>query len=185
MTGEVIEMARNEMEKAVDAFKHELARVRTGRASTALIENLSVNYYGAKTPLRQLAGLAAPEVRLLVITPYDKSSLHDIEKAIQTSDLGLNPMSDGKLIRIAIPELTEERRRELVKHVRKIAEEFRVSVRNHRRDANDMVKDLHKEKQATDDEMRSAEAKIQQFTTEFIERIDKVLAGKEAEIMEV
>jgi len=185
MTGEVIEMARNEMEKAVDAFKHELARVRTGRASTALIENLSVNYYGAKTPLRQLAGLAAPEVRLLVITPYDKSSLHDIEKAIQTSDLGLNPMSDGKLIRIAIPELTEERRRDLVKHVRKIAEEFRVSVRNHRRDANDMVKDLHKEKQATDDEMRSAEAKIQQFTTEFIERIDKVLAGKEAEIMEV
>ena len=185
MTGEVIEMARKEMEKAVEAFKHELARVRTGRASTALIENLAVNYYGAKTPLRQLAGLAAPEVRLLVITPYDKSSLHDIEKAIQTSDLGLNPMSDGKLIRIAIPELTEERRKELVRHVRKIAEEFRVSVRNHRRDANEMVKDLHKEKQATDDEMRSAEARIQQFTTEFTERIDKVLASKEAEIMEV
>lgn len=185
MTGEVIEMARKEMEKAVEAFKHELARVRTGRASTALIENLAVNYYGAKTPLRQLAGLAAPEVRLLVITPYDKSSLHDIEKAIQTSDLGLNPMSDGKLIRIAIPELTEERRKELVRHVRKIAEEFRISVRNHRRDANEMVKDLHKEKQATDDEMRSAEARIQQFTTEFTERIDKVLAGKEAEIMEV
>jgi ribosome recycling factor len=185
MTGEVIEMTRKEMEKAVEAFKHELARVRTGRASTALIENLAVNYYGAKTPLRQLAGLAAPEVRLLVITPYDKSSLHDIEKAIQTSDLGLNPMSDGKLIRIAIPELTEERRKELVRHVRKIAEEFRVSVRNHRRDANEMVKDLHKEKQATDDEMRSAEARIQQFTTEFTERIDKVLAGKEAEIMEV
>jgi ribosome recycling factor len=185
MTGEVIEMARKEMEKAVEAFKHELARVRTGRASTALIENLAVNYYGAKTPLRQLAGLAAPEVRLLVITPYDKSSLHDIEKAIQTSDLGLNPMSDGKLIRIAIPELTEERRKELVRHVRKIAEEFRVSVRNHRRDANEMVKELHKEKQATDDEMRSAEARIQQFTTEFTERIDKVLAGKEAEIMEV
>lgn len=185
MTGEVIEMARKEMEKAVEAFKHELARVRTGRASTALIENLQVNYYGAKTPLRQLAGLAAPEVRLLVITPYDKSSLHDIEKAIQTSDLGLNPMSDGKLIRIAIPELTEERRKELVKHVRKIAEEFRVSVRNHRRDANDMLKDLHKEKQATDDDMRGAEARIQQFTTEFTERIDKVLAGKEAEIMEV
>ena len=185
MTGEVIEMARKEMEKAVEAFKHELARVRTGRASTALIENLLVNYYGAKTPLRQLAGLAAPEVRLLVITPYDRSSLHDIEKAIQTSDLGLNPMSDGKLIRIAIPELTEERRKELVKHVRKIAEEFRVSVRNHRRDANDMLKDLHKEKQATDDDMRGAEARIQQFTTEFTERIDKVLAGKEAEIMEV
>ncbi len=185
MTGEIIELARKEMEKAVEAFKHELARVRTGRASTALIENIQVNYYGAKTPLRQLAGLAAPEARLLVITPYDKSSLHDIEKAIQTSDLGLNPMNDGKLIRIAIPELTEERRKELVKHVRKIAEEFRVGVRNHRRDANDMIKDLHKEKQVTDDDMRTAEAKVQQFTTEFIEKIDKVLAAKEAEIMEV
>ena len=185
MTGEVIEMARKEMEKAVEAFKHELARVRTGRASTALIENLQVSYYGAKTPLRSLAGLAAPEARLLVITPYDKSSLHDIEKAIQTSDLGLNPMNDGKLIRIAIPELTEERRKELVKHVRKVAEEFRVGVRNHRRDANDMLKDLHKEKQVNDDDLRASEAKIQQFTTEFTDKIDKVLAGKEAEIMEV
>ena len=185
MTGEVIELARKEMEKAVEAFKHELARVRTGRASTALIENLQVSYYGAKTPLRSLAGLAAPEARLLVITPYDKSSLHDIEKAIQTSDLGLNPMNDGKLIRIAIPELTEERRKELVKHVRKVAEEFRVGVRNHRRDANDMLKDLHKEKQVNDDDLRAAETKIQTFTTEFTDKIDKVLAGKEAEIMEV
>jgi len=185
MTGEVIEMARKEMEKAVEAFKHELARVRTGRASTALVENLHVNYYGAKTPLKQLAGLAAPEPRLLVITPYDKSSIHDIEKAIQTSDLGLTPMNDGKVIRIPIPELTEERRKELVKHVRKIAEEFRIGIRNHRRDANDMLKDLHKEKQVTDDDMRAAETKVQQFTTEFIEKIDKVLSAKEAEIMEV
>jgi ribosome recycling factor len=185
MTGEVIEMARKEMEKAVEAFKHELARVRTGRASTALVENLHVNYYGAKTPLKQLAGLAAPEPRLLVITPYDKSSIHDIEKAIQTSDLGLTPMNDGKVIRIPIPELTEERRKELVKHVRKIAEEFRIGIRNHRRDANDMLKDLHKEKQVTDDDMRAAEARVQQFTTEFIDRIDKVLSAKEAEIMEV
>ena len=159
--------------------------MRTGRASTALIENLQVNYYGAKTPLRQLAGLAAPEARLLVITPYDKSSLHEIEKAIQTSDLGLNPMNDGKLIRIPIPELNEERRKDLVKHIRKIAEEFRVGVRNHRRDANDLIKDLHKEKQITDDDMRAAEARVQQFTTEFTDRIDKVLAAKEAEIMEV
>jgi ribosome recycling factor len=185
MTGEIIEMARKEMEKAVDAFKHELSRVRTGRASTALIENLQVNYYGAKTPLRQLAGLAAPEARLLVITPYDKSSLHDIEKAIQISDLGLTPMNDGKLIRIPIPELTEERRKDLVKHVRKVGEEFRVGVRNHRRDANDMLKELHKEKQVSEDDLRAAEAKVQQFTTEFIDKIDKVLAAKEAEIMEV
>ena len=173
------------MEKACEAFKHELARVRTGRASTALVETVHVNYYGAKTPLRQLASLAAPEPRLLVITPYDKTALHEIEKAIQTSDLGLTPQNDGKIIRIPIPELTEDRRRELVKHIRKIAEEFRVSVRNHRRDANEMLKDLHKEKKVTDDDLRAAEAKVQQFTTESIEKIDKILAGKEAEIMEV
>jgi ribosome recycling factor len=185
MTSEVIELARKEMEKSVEAFRHELARVRTGRASTALVENLQVNYYGAKTPMRQLAGLAAPEPRLIVITPYDKGAMHEIEKAIQTSDLGLNPMNDGKVIRVPLPELTEERRKELVKHVRKLAEEFRVGVRNHRRDANDMLKDLHKEKQIADDEMRTAEAKVQGFTTEFIEKIDKVLQAKEAEIMEV
>jgi len=185
MQSEVIEMARQEMEKALEAFKHELSRVRTGRASTALIDSLQVNYYGAKTPLRQIASLAAPESRLLVITPYDKSALHDIEKAIQTSDLGLMPQNDGKLIRIPIPELTEERRKDLVKHVRKIAEDFRISVRNHRRDANDMLKDLHKEKKITDDDVRGAEGKVQQFTTEFTDRIDKFLASKEAEIMEV
>ena len=185
MTGDIIELARKEMEKALESFKHELARVRTGRASTALVENLQVNYYGAKTPLRSLAGLSAPEPRLIVITPYDKGAMHEIEKAIQTSDLGLTPMNDGKLIRIPIPELTEERRKELVRHVKKTAEEFRVGVRNHRRDANEMLKDLHKEKQVTDDELRQAEAKVQQFTTDFIEKIDKVLAGKEGEIMEV
>ncbi len=185
MLNDVLEMARKEMEKAVDAFRHELSRVRTGRASTALVEHLQVNYYGAKTPLRQLAGIAAPEPRLLVITPYDKSAMHEIEKAIQTSDLGLTPMNDGKVIRIPIPELTEERRRELVRHVRKMAEEYRVGVRNHRRDANDMLKDLHKEKQVTDDDLRTGEAKIQQFTTDFIAKVDQVLAAKETEIMEV
>jgi ribosome recycling factor len=185
MLTDTIEDARKEMDKTVEAFRHELARVRTGRASTALVENLQVNYYGAKTPLRQLAGLSAPEPRLIVITPYDKGAMHEIEKAISTSDLGLTPMNDGKIIRIPIPELTEERRRDLVKHVRKTAEEFRVGVRNHRRDANDMLKELHKDKQATEDEMRTGEAKVQQFTTEFIEKIDKVLTGKEAEIMEV
>jgi ribosome recycling factor len=185
MKDEVIELARQEMEGSVTAFKHELSRVRTGRASTALLEGLQVNYYGSKTPLRQLAGLAAPEPRLLVITPYDKAATHDIEKAIQSSDLGLTPMNDGKVIRIPIPELTEERRKELVKHVRKMAEDFRVSVRNHRRDANDMLKGLHKEKKIAEDDVRVAEAKVQQFTTDFIEKLDKVLAAKEAEIMEV
>ncbi len=159
--------------------------MRTGRASTGLVEGLHVNYYGAKTPIRQVASLAAPEPRLIVITPYDKTALHEIEKAIQSSDLGLTPQNDGKIIRIPIPELTQERRKELVKHVKKIAEEHRVAVRNHRRDANDMLKDLHKEKKITDDDLRAAEAKVQQFTTDFIEKIDKVLAAKEAEIMEV
>jgi ribosome recycling factor len=185
MNEEIIELARHEMDQAVSAFRHELSRVRTGRASTALLEGLQVNYYGAKTPLRQLAGLAAPEPRLLVITPYDKGAMHEIEKAIQTSDLGLNPMNDGKLIRIPIPELNEERRKDLVRQVNKKAEEFRVSIRNHRRDANDMLKEEHKEKKLTDDDLRAAEAKVQQLTTEAIEKLDKVLAAKEAEIMEV
>jgi ribosome recycling factor len=173
------------MDQAVNAFRHELTRVRTGRASTALLEGLQVNYYGAKTPLRQVAGLAAPEPRLLVITPYDRTALHEIEKAIQSSDLGLNPMNDGKIIRVPIPELTEERRKELVKHIRKTAEDFRVSMRNHRRDANEMLKQMHKDKQVTEDELRAAETKVQQLTTDHIDLLDKVLSAKEAEIMEV
>ncbi len=185
MKDEVIERARREMDQSVAALKHELTRVRTGRASTALVEGLQVNYYGAKTPLRQLAGLAAPEPRLLVITPYDKAATHEIEKAIQTSDLGLTPINDGKVIRIPIPELTEERRKELVRHVRKMAEDFRVSIRNHRRDANETLRALHKDKKVTDDDLRAAETKVQQFTAEYIEKLDKVLAAKEAEIMEV
>ena len=182
---EEIELAQMEMEEAVNAFRHELSRVRTGRASTALLENLHVNYYGTRTPLRQLAGLAAPEARLLVVTPYDKGAMSEIEKAIQTSDLGLNPMNDGKVIRIPIPELNEERRKDLVRHIRKTAEEFRVSIRNHRRDANDKFKQLHKDKKLTEDEMRASEAKVQEHTTDYIEKLDKILAAKEAEIMEV
>lgn len=182
---EVIDLARQEMEQAVVAFRHELARVRTGRASTGLLEGLQVNYYGAKTPLRQLAGIAVPEARLLVVTPYDKGVMHEIEKAIQTSDLGLTPINDGKVIRIPIPELTEERRKELVKHVRKAAEEFRVSVRNHRRDANEMLRELHKEKAVTEDDLHAAETKVQHLTTEHIEKLDKLLTAKESEIMEV
>ena len=185
MQAEIIDLARSEMEKAVEAFRHELTRVRTGRASTGLVEGLQVNYYGAKTPIRQVASLAAPEPRLIIITPYDKTALHEIEKAIQSSDLGLTPQNDGKIIRIPIPELTQDRRKELVKHIKKTAEDYRVSVRNHRRDANDMLKELHKEKKITEDDLRATEAKVQQFTTEFIEKIDKILAAKDAEIMEV
>jgi ribosome recycling factor len=185
MTDEIVEASRQQMEQALTAFRHDLSRVRTGRASTALVEGLQVNYYGTKTPLRQLAGLAAPEPRLLVITPYDKGALHEIEKAIQTSDLNLTPINDGKVIRVPIPELTEERRKELVKHVRKVAEEFRVSVRNHRRDANETLRQKHKEKLVTEDALRAAESRVQQFTAQYIEKLDKALAAKEAEIMEV
>jgi ribosome recycling factor len=185
MNTETVEMAELEMEESVDAFRHELSRLRTGRASTALIEGLQVNYYGSKTSLRQLAGIAAPEARLLVVTPYDKGAMHEIEKAIQTSDLGLNPMNDGKIIRIPIPELNEERRRDLVRQLHKKAEEFRVSIRNHRRLANDKLKQMQKDKQITEDDLRATETKIQQLTTEYIEKLDKILAAKEAEIMEV
>ncbi|SRR5579875_482819 len=182
---QIIEQARREMEQAVNAFRHELSRVRSGRASTALLEGIMVNCYGTKMPLKQLAGLAAPETRLIVVTPYDKNLLSEIEKAILSSDLGLTPSNDGKIIRVPIPELSEERRRELVKHVRKIAEEFRVSVRNHRREANEKLRELHKSKQIGEDELRSAEAKIQQLTTGEIAKIDQILAAKEAEIMQV
>jgi ribosome recycling factor len=184
-SSDIVDTAELEMEDSVDAFRHELSRLRSGRASTALLEGLQVNYYGTRTPLRQLAGLAAPEPRLLVITPYDKTAMAEIEKAIRTAELGLNPMNDGKIIRVPIPELTEERRRDLVRQVHKKAEEFRVSVRNHRREANDKLKLLNKDKKITDDQLRSTEAKIQQLTTTSIEKLEKILAAKEAEIMEV
>src|SRR5689334_11634587 len=185
MHAEVVELSRQEMEKAVDAFKHELSRVRTGRASTGLVEGLQVNYYGAKTPIRQLASLAAPEPRLLVITPYDKSALHEIEKAIQSSDLGLTPQNDGKIIRIPIPELTQERRKELVKHVKKMAEDYRVSVRNHRRVAIEHLKDAEKKKEMTADDSKHAHDRVQKVTDDFIGRIDKIVKAKEEEVMAV
>src|SRR5271167_4144678 len=152
-SGDIVETAELEMEESVEAFHHDVHRLRSGRASTALLEGLQVTYYGTRTPLRQLAGLAAPEARLLTITPYDKTAMQEIEKAIRTSDLGLNPMNDGKIIRIPIPELNEERRKELVRHVRKVAEEFRIGVRNHRRDANEMLKQMNKDKQIGDDDL--------------------------------
>ena len=182
---DTVETAELQMDESVDAFRHELSRLRSGRASTALLEGLQVNYYGTKTALRQIAGLAAPEPRLLIITPYDKTAMQEIEKAIRSSDLGLNPMNDGKIIRVPIPELNEERRRDLVRQVHRKAEEFRVSIRNHRRQANDKLKQLNKDKQVTDDQLHTNEAKIQQLTATSIEKLEKILAAKEAEIMEV
>jgi ribosome recycling factor len=185
MTEEVIEDLRKEMESTLAAMKRDLSRTRTGRASTALLEGISVEYYGARTPLNQVAGLSAPEPRLLVIQPYDRNALHDIERAIMQSDLGLMPVNDGKVIRVPIPELTEERRKDLVKHVRKISEEYRVSARNHRRDAIDLLKALLKDKTITEDDQRKAHERIEEITRHCIEKIDQVLKAKEAEIMEV
>jgi ribosome recycling factor len=182
---DIVETAELEMDESVAAFRHEVSRLRSGRASTALLEGLQVNYYGTKTPLRQLAGLAAPEPRLLIVTPYDKTAMQEIEKAVRTSDLGLNPMNDGKIIRVPIPELNEERRRDLVRQVHKKAEEYRVSVRTHRRQANEKLKQLNKDKQITDDQLRAQEAKIQELTDSNIDKLEKILAAKEAEIMEV
>jgi len=183
--GEVLDSTRSDMEKTIAAFRKELSHVRTGRASTALLEGITVDYYGAKTPLNQLATLSAPEPSLLVVQPYDRSVVGAIEKAIKASELGLNPLNDGKIIRIPIPPLTEERRRDLVKHVRKLAEDYRVSVRSHRRDSLEMLKELEKEKDITEDDRRHAAEKVEALTKEHIERVDKVLKGKEDEIMAV
>jgi ribosome recycling factor len=185
MTDDVIEELRKEMERTTAALRKDLSRTRTGRASTALLEGITVEYYGTRTPLNQLAGLSAPEPRLLVIQPYDKSALHEIERAILQSDLGLVPVNDGKILRVPIPELTEERRRELVKHVRKMAEDYRVSVRNHRRDAIDLLKSLEKDKEITEDDLHRGQEKVQELTKVSIERVDHILKAKEDEIMEV
>jgi len=176
---------KREMDGTLGALRRELAHTRTGRASTALLEGITVEYYGAKTPLNQLAGLSAPEPRLIVIQPYDRSAIADIEKAIRQSDLGLNPINDGRLVRVPIPELTEERRRELVKHVRRVAEEYRVSLRNHRRDSIDLLKASEKDKEITEDELHKAQEKVQDLTKDYIEKLDKQLKVKEDEIMEV
>jgi ribosome recycling factor len=176
---------QKEMDKCVIAFRKDLSKLRTGRASTALLEGIMVDYYGTPTHLNQLATLGAPEPRLLVIQPYDRAAMANIEKAILKSDLGLTPSNDGKVIRIPIPALTEERRHELVKHVRKIAEEFRVSVRNHRRLAIEKLKETEKKKEITADDLKHSQERVEKVSKEFIEKVDKVLKSKEEEIMEV
>jgi len=176
---------KKEMEATLAAFRKDLSKVRTGRAATGLLEGVMVDYYGSQTPLNQLGGLSAPEPRLLVIQPYDRAAMANIEKAILKADLGLTPANDGKIIRIPIPELSEERRRELVKHVKKMAEEFRVSERNHRRLAIEKLKELQKNKEITEDEFKQSQDRIQKITDECIDQIEKVLKTKEDEIMEV
>ena len=173
------------MEKAVRSLRAELQRVRTGRASTALLDGLKVDYYGTPTPLNQLANLTTPDLRLIVISPYDKSVMQDIEKAVLSSDLGLTPSNDGKVVRIPIPPLTEDRRKELVKHVHRLAEDHKVGVREARRDALSLLKELEGDGSISQDEHRQAEKKIQSLTDEYVKMIEEMSAQKEEEILQV
>ncbi len=173
------------MDKAATACQNEFNTIRTGRASTALLDRITVDYYGAKTPLKQLANVSAPEARLLVITPYDKTAIKEIEHAIMESELGLNPGNDGSVIRLAIPELTEERRRELVKIVKGLAENGRVAVRNIRRDVIHEIKKLQKDGEISEDELHWAEDELQKVTDGHVRQVDELLKHKEAEILEV
>jgi len=185
MIDDVLSTARGEMDGTVGAFGREMSHIRTGRATTALLDGVHVEYYGAVVPLNQVATVSVPEPSLLVIQPFDKSTLATVEKAIQAADLGLNPQNDGKLIRVPVPPLTEERRKELVRQCRKIAEEFRVSMRNHRRDALELLKGLEKDKEIAEDDRRHAADKIEALTKEFVERLDALLKQKEQEILAV
>jgi ribosome recycling factor len=182
---ELLADAGERMQKSVDATRNEFSTVRTGRASPHLLDRIEVDYYGATTPLRQLANISASEARLLTVTPYDKSSIKAIEKSIMESDIGLTPSNDGSVIRLTIPELTEERRKELVKVVHGIAENGRVAVRNVRRDIMHDLRDLKKEGEVGEDEEKRAETELQKLTDQRISEIDNFLAGKEEEILEV
>jgi ribosome recycling factor len=185
MIDDLLADARERMGKSVEATNHEFNTVRTGRASPALLDRITVDYYGALTPLNQLATISAPEPRMLTIQPYDKSSIKMIEKAIDASDLGLHPSDDGNLIRLTIPELTEERRKDLVKQVRHIAEEGRVAIRNVRRDVMHDLRELKQEGEAGSDDEHRAEVELQKLTDTRIGELDALLKGKEAEILEV
>lgn len=182
---EIISEFRKRASKSLETLGHELAGLRTGRASTAILDNIKVDYYGNPTALRAVATLAVPESRTITIQPWDISQLHAIEKAIMASDLGLNPSNDGKIIRISIPPLTEERRKELVKVARKYGEECKVAIRNERRDANEDLKKLEKDKKISQDELKKLEKDVQDITDKQIKKIDEMLGQKEAEIMEV
>ncbi|MEK5324634.1 ribosome recycling factor [Aeribacillus sp. FSL M8-0254] len=185
MSKQVLSQAKEKMEKALSAFKRELAGVRAGRANASLLDKIQVDYYGVPTPVNQLASISTPEARLLVVQPYDKSTIGEVEKAILKSDLGLTPTSDGSVIRITIPPLTEERRKELTKVVRKYSEDAKVAVRNIRRDANDELKKLEKAGDITEDELRGFQDDVQKLTDEYIKKIDSATKEKEKEIMEV
>jgi ribosome recycling factor len=185
MNSEVILEMADKMDKSLDAFKHELTKIRTGRASLSLLDGIKVEAYGSSLPLNQVGTLTIPESRQIVIQPWDPQVMSAVEKAILKSDLGLTPVNDGKVIRINIPQLTEERRKELVKVVKRVAEEYRVAVRNHRREAIDSLKKLKKNKEISEDEQFKLQDEAQKETDSYIANIDKVAADKENEVMEV
>jgi len=184
MIESIYQDSKDNMGKVIEALKKELKRVRTGRASLSLLDGIKVDYYGTLTPLNQLATLAVPESRQITIQPWDTTVIKEIEKAVLKSDLGLTPSSDGKIIRIAIPPLTEQRRKELVKVVHKISEEYKVSVRNLRRDANELIKDIKKDGKISEDDAFKSQEKIQKITDEHIKLVDQCYKEKEKEILE-
>ena len=173
------------MQKTIDAIQRELASIRTGKASTSLVDGVKVDYYGTMTPLSQVASITIPDPKLLVIQPWEKKLIPEIAKAIQKSNLGLNPLPDANVVRLPIPPLTEERRKDLVKLVKKISEEGKIALRNIRRESNDLVKKAEKEKEVSEDDSRKAQEKIQEITDKFIELIDDLVKKKEAEMMEI
>ncbi|GHE85353.1 ribosome recycling factor [Thalassotalea profundi] len=185
MIDDIKQDAKERMAKSIEAFKTNLNKVRTGRAHTSLLDNISVEYYGMATPLNQVGNISIPDARTIAITVFDKAMISVVEKAILASDLGLNPSSQGTLIRIPLPPLTEERRKDLVKVVKGEGEGAKVAIRNIRRDANSDIKSLNKEKEISDDEMHQAEDQIQTITDTFVKQVDAILADKEAELMEI
>jgi len=185
MQNKIFAEAEQKMRKTLETLRHELAGIRTGRATTNLLDGIRVEYYGNPTPLNQVASISVPEHRLLVVQPWEKKMIEEISKAILKSNLGLNPVNDGNVIRLAIPALTEERRKELVKLVRKFGEDAKVAVRNVRRDANEHLLKAEKDKLISEDDRRKAQESSQKITDKYIEEIDKILQAKEAEVMEV
>ena len=185
MTDDIFGDAERRMQKAVEILKQDISTLRTGRASSALVERITVDYYGTPTPINQVASISIPEARLLVIQPWDRKLLIDIEKAIQRSDLGINPNNDGQVIRLAIPPLNEERRRDMVKTLHKKLDEHKVAIRNIRRDAHDKLRDRVKTKEISEDELKRSTERLQKLTDRFIDEMDKVGKSKELEILEV
>jgi ribosome recycling factor len=184
MKEEIISECRQKMNKTIDSLKKDFTRIRTGRASTALLDGIRVNCYESQMPLDQVASLSVPESRLITVKPWDPSIMTEIEKAILKSELGLTPVNDGKIIRIPIPPLSEARRKELAKLAKKMAEEGKIAVRNHRREANEFLKELKNEKEISEDELFRAQDEVQKVTDEFIKKIDELTAEKEKEIIE-